>query len=74
MFLNEIEEMLDVIEPDEFQKIMGPLFQQIARCIESPHFQVFFFFFFTLLFIIYYCWFFFKKKQKQKQNQNEINK
>jgi len=40
MFLNEIEEILDVIEPEEFQKIEVPLFQQIARCIESPHFQV----------------------------------
>jgi len=40
MFLNEIEEILDVTEPEEFQKVMLPLFQQIARCIESPHFQV----------------------------------
>jgi len=40
MFLNEIEEILDVIEPEEFQKIQIPLFLQISRCIESPHFQV----------------------------------
>jgi len=40
MLLNEIEEILDVIEPEEFQKIQIPLFQQISRCIESPHFQV----------------------------------
>eukprot|EP00732_Lithocolla_globosa_P003280 Lithocolla_globosa_v1_NODE_2556_length_1955_cov_492.368947.p1 type:complete len:257 gc:universal NODE_2556_length_1955_cov_492.368947:1362-592(-) len=40
MFLNEVEEILDVIEPDEFQKIMVPLFQQISRCVSSPHFQV----------------------------------
>ncbi|EFP08877.1 CRE-PPTR-2 protein [Caenorhabditis remanei] len=40
MFLNELEEVLDVIEPNEFQKIMVPLFSQIARCVSSPHFQV----------------------------------
>lgn len=40
MFLNEMEEILDVIEPAEFQKIMEPLFRQLARCISSPHFQV----------------------------------
>ena len=40
MFLNEIEEILDVIEPQEFVKIQVPLFQQIARCVSSPHFQV----------------------------------
>lgn len=40
MFLNEIEEVLDVIEPEDFAKIQVPLFQQLARCIESQHFQV----------------------------------
>ncbi|KAF9578349.1 Serine/threonine-protein phosphatase 2A 56 kDa regulatory subunit gamma isoform, partial [Lunasporangiospora selenospora] len=40
MFLNEIEEILDVIEPSEFVKIEGPLFTQISRCVSSPHFQV----------------------------------
>ncbi|KAI8801527.1 phosphatase 2A regulatory B subunit-domain-containing protein [Cladochytrium replicatum] len=40
MFLNEIEEILDVIEPQEFVKIQVPLFQQIAKCVSSPHFQV----------------------------------
>ncbi|KAF9955618.1 Serine/threonine-protein phosphatase 2A 56 kDa regulatory subunit delta isoform [Modicella reniformis] len=40
MFLNEIEEILDVIEPLEFVKIQVPLFTQIARCVSSPHFQV----------------------------------
>ncbi|VBB32313.1 unnamed protein product [Acanthocheilonema viteae] len=40
MFLNEFEEILDVIEPAEFQKVMIPLFQQLARCVSSPHFQV----------------------------------
>lgn len=40
MFLNELEEILDVIEPAEFQRVMKPLFAQIARCVSSPHFQV----------------------------------
>lgn len=40
MFLNEVEEILDVIEPAEFVKIEVPLFQQLQRCINSQHFQV----------------------------------
>lgn len=40
MFLGEIEEILDVIEPAQFQRIMDPLFRQISRCVSSPHFQV----------------------------------
>lgn len=40
MFLNEIEEILDVIEPTEFQRIMVPLFKQLSRCFSSQHFQV----------------------------------
>ncbi|CAG0915058.1 unnamed protein product [Notodromas monacha] len=40
MFLNELEEILDVIEPAEFQKVMVPLFRQLAKCVSSPHFQV----------------------------------
>merc|ERR1711874_62938 len=40
MFLNELEEILDVIEPAEFQKVMVPLFTQLTKCVSSPHFQV----------------------------------
>lgn len=40
MFLNEMEEILDVLEPAQFQKIMVVLFKQIARCVSSSHFQV----------------------------------
>jgi hypothetical protein len=40
MFLGEIEEILDVIEPAQFVKIQEQLFRQIARCVSSPHFQV----------------------------------
>lgn len=40
MFLGEIEEILDVIEPSQFVKIQEPLAKQLARCVASPHFQV----------------------------------
>lgn len=40
MFLGEIEEILDVIEPPQFVKIQEPLFRQISKCVSSPHFQV----------------------------------
>ncbi|XP_040573590.1 serine/threonine-protein phosphatase 2A 56 kDa regulatory subunit epsilon isoform isoform X1 [Lepeophtheirus salmonis] len=40
MFIGEIEEILDVIDPTQFVKIQEPLFRQIARCVSSPHFQV----------------------------------
>ncbi|XP_046402719.1 serine/threonine-protein phosphatase 2A 56 kDa regulatory subunit gamma isoform-like isoform X2 [Ischnura elegans] len=40
MFLNELEEILDVIEPAEFKKVAEPLFRQLAKCVSSPHFQV----------------------------------
>ncbi|KYN28842.1 Serine/threonine-protein phosphatase 2A 56 kDa regulatory subunit delta isoform [Trachymyrmex cornetzi] len=43
MFLNELEEILDVIEPAEFQKVMDPLFRQLAKCVSSPHFQATFY-------------------------------
>jgi serine/threonine-protein phosphatase 2A regulatory subunit B' len=40
MFLHDVEEVLDVTDPVEFQKIQIPLFHQLARCINSQHFQV----------------------------------
>ncbi|XP_069787440.1 serine/threonine-protein phosphatase 2A 56 kDa regulatory subunit alpha isoform isoform X2 [Narcine bancroftii] len=40
MFLGEVEEILDVIEPSQFKKIQEPLFKQIAKCVSNPHFQV----------------------------------
>lgn len=40
MFLNEIEDIFEVIEPLEFIKVELPLFVQLAKCISSPHFQV----------------------------------
>ncbi|KAJ2955412.1 hypothetical protein NQZ79_g8587 [Umbelopsis isabellina] len=40
MFLTEIEEILEVIDVQEFQTIMVPLFTRIAECVASSHFQV----------------------------------
>ncbi|XP_029449106.1 serine/threonine-protein phosphatase 2A 56 kDa regulatory subunit alpha isoform isoform X3 [Rhinatrema bivittatum] len=40
MFLGEVEEILDVIEPTQFKKIQEPLFKQISKCVSSSHFQV----------------------------------
>ena len=40
MFLGELEEVLEATQPAEFQRCMVPLFRQIARCLNSSHFQV----------------------------------
>ncbi|EPX74794.1 protein phosphatase regulatory subunit Par2 [Schizosaccharomyces octosporus yFS286] len=40
MFLNELEDIFEVLEPSEFVHIQVPLFQQLSRSIASPHFQV----------------------------------
>lgn len=40
MFLNEVEDIFEVIEPSEFQKIQIPLIVQLSKCITSPHFQI----------------------------------
>lgn len=40
LFLGELEEVLEVTQASEFQRCMVPLFKQIARCLNSPHFQV----------------------------------
>ncbi|KAI8972033.1 protein phosphatase 2A regulatory B subunit [Mycotypha africana] len=40
MFLNEIEEILDITDNIQFPKIMVPVFHKIAQCIASSHFQV----------------------------------
>ena len=33
-------DMLLAVQPQEFSKICAPLFKQIARCLNSSHFQV----------------------------------
>lgn len=40
MFLSELEEVLEATQLPEFQRCMMPLFRQIARCLNSLHFQV----------------------------------
>jgi serine/threonine-protein phosphatase 2A regulatory subunit B' len=40
LFLGELEEVLEATQPAEFQRCMVPLFKQIARCLNSSHFQV----------------------------------
>lgn len=40
LFLGELEEVLEATQAAEFQRCMGPLFRQISRCLNSPHFQV----------------------------------
>ncbi|XP_008812431.2 serine/threonine protein phosphatase 2A 57 kDa regulatory subunit B' beta isoform-like [Phoenix dactylifera] len=40
LFLSELEEVLEATQPAEFQRCMVPLFKQIARCLNSSHFQV----------------------------------
>ncbi|XP_076885565.1 serine/threonine protein phosphatase 2A 57 kDa regulatory subunit B' kappa isoform-like [Bidens hawaiensis] len=40
MFLSELEELLEKIHTDEFEKIMVPLFQRLNCCLRSTHFQV----------------------------------
>ena len=40
MFINEVEDIFEVMEAPEFYKIQIPLFNQLAKCVASAHFQV----------------------------------
>lgn len=40
LFLLELEDIFEVIEPSEFEKVQEPVFTQLAHCIASPHGQV----------------------------------
>ena len=40
LFLNELEEILELTQPLEFARIEPALFHRIIACITSPHFQV----------------------------------
>ncbi|KAJ7975007.1 Serine/threonine protein phosphatase 2A regulatory subunit [Quillaja saponaria] len=40
LFIGELEEVLEATQAAEFQRCMVPLFRQIGRCLNSPHFQV----------------------------------
>ncbi|XP_044727575.1 serine/threonine-protein phosphatase 2A 56 kDa regulatory subunit epsilon isoform-like [Chrysoperla carnea] len=40
IFVTEIEEILNIIDVNEFKKIQEPLFKRLALCVGSLHFQV----------------------------------
>ncbi|KAI0408053.1 protein phosphatase 2A regulatory B subunit [Xylaria palmicola] len=40
MYLNEVEDIFEVMDPAEFAKVQEPLFHQLAKSVASPHFQV----------------------------------
>jgi len=40
LFLNELEETLELTQPPEFHRMQDVLFRRIALCITCPHFQV----------------------------------
>ncbi|KAK6948708.1 Serine/threonine-protein phosphatase 2A 56 kDa regulatory subunit delta isoform [Daldinia eschscholtzii] len=40
MYLNEVEDIFEVMDPAEFTKVQEPLFHQLAKSVASPHFQV----------------------------------
>ncbi|EPS59388.1 hypothetical protein M569_15419, partial [Genlisea aurea] len=40
LFLNELEEVLEVTQPAEFERCMVPLSHRISRCLNCLHFQV----------------------------------
>lgn len=38
--MNEVEDIFEVMDPQEFAKVQEPLFNQLAKSVASPHFQV----------------------------------
>ena len=38
MFLNEVEDIFEVMDPAEFAKVQEPLFNQLAKSVASPSF------------------------------------
>ncbi|CAO3689982.1 unnamed protein product [Rhizopus stolonifer] len=40
MFLNELEEIVEVADSNEFRNIMGSLFTKLGQCVSNTHFQV----------------------------------
>jgi len=40
LFLNELEEILELIGVDQLLKVSNTLFSNLARCLDSEHFQV----------------------------------
>ena len=44
-FLNELEEIINVMDEIAFRECCVPLFKHIIECFKSDHFQVFYFLF-----------------------------
>lgn len=40
MFLNEFEEILEILGADQLDQVSTMLFTNLARCLDSDHFQV----------------------------------
>jgi serine/threonine-protein phosphatase 2A regulatory subunit B' len=40
LFINGLEETLELTQPPEFARVQGALFRRVALCITCPHFQV----------------------------------
>mmetsp|Transcript_92616 Transcript_92616/g.224818 ORF Transcript_92616/g.224818 Transcript_92616/m.224818 type:complete len:483 (-) Transcript_92616:123-1571(-) len=40
LLLNELEEVLELIGPEQLDKVYEPLFKALAQCVGSAHFQV----------------------------------
>lgn len=40
VFLNELEEVLELMGPELVDTILEPLFKCVSKCVGSPHFQV----------------------------------
>ena len=40
MFLNELEEILELLGADQLAQVSNMLFTNLARCLDSDHFQV----------------------------------
>lgn len=40
LLLNELEEILELIGPEQLEKVYEPLFKAMAQCVGSSHFQV----------------------------------
>ena len=40
LYLNELEQVLELTQPEEFGLLVVPLFRRVALSISSPHFQV----------------------------------
>ena len=40
LFLNELEEILEITHIDQFRAVQKGLFERLCRCVSSNHFQV----------------------------------